>query len=221
VPDPTAHPGPHRSALRGLLVRVLLNAGVPLVLYLVLQPMVGDVAALAIGAAVPAVATAAELAWRRRLDPVGVITLLAFVVVLVAFALTGGDPLVVKLHDTVLTGPLGLVLLASAVVRRPLLVVAWPLLRRGRPAPPRRVLAEATVLAGTVLTVQAALILVLALTLPTAAFLAVSRPAGWAVIAAGVLVGWVLRAAARSRGRGTRGRSCGRTGARPKERSGR
>jgi hypothetical protein len=190
---PTAHPGSRRPALRGPLARVLLNVGVPLVLYLVLQPVLGEVAALAIGATVPAVATAAELAWRRRLNPVGAVALLAFVVMLVVFALTGGDPLVVKLHDDVLTGPLGLVLLASAAVRRPLLVIAWPLLRRGYPAPPRRVLAVATVLAGTVLTVHAALVLLLALTLPTATFLAVARPAGWAVIGAGVLVGWVYR----------------------------
>jgi hypothetical protein len=58
---------------------------------------------------------------------------------------------------------------------------------------PRRVLAAATVLAGAVMTVHAALILALALTLPTAVFLAVARPIGWAVIVVGVLVGWVFR----------------------------
>jgi hypothetical protein len=199
VPDPTDDPGPRRPALRALLTRVLLNAGIPLVLYLVLQPVVGDVAALAIGAAVPAVLTGAELAWRRRLDPIGTVALLGFAVVLAVFALTGGDPLVVKLHDAVLTGPLGIVLLASAAVRRPLLVVAWRLLRRGRPAPPRRVLATATVLAGAVMTVHAALVLVLALALPTAVFLAVARPVGWAVIAIGVLIGWIYRSRLRSR----------------------
>jgi hypothetical protein len=199
VPDPTDDPGPRHPALPALLARVLLNAGIPLALYLVLQPVVGDVAALAIGAAVPAALTGVELAWRRRLDPIGTVALLGFAVVLAVFALTGGDPLVVKLHDAVLTGPLGIVLLASAAVRRPLLVVAWPLVRRGRPAPPRRVLAGATVLAGAVMTVHAALVLVLALALPTAVFLAVARPVGWAVIAIGVLIGWVYRTRLRSR----------------------
>jgi len=187
----SAAPAPTPAAvLLRLLPRIVLNAIVPLALYLLLSPSLGDVAALAIGAAVPGVATAVELLVRRRLDPVGAIALLAFVVVLVVFALTGGDPLVVKLHDAVLTGPVGLVLLASAAVRRPLLVVAGRLLRR---PVPRRVLAAATVLAGVVMTVHAALILALALTLPTAVFLAVARPIGWAVIVVGVLVGWVLR----------------------------
>jgi len=194
--EPLAPTRGPRAVLLRLLPRIVLNAAVPLALYLLLSPTLGDVAALAVGAAVPALATAAELLVRRRLDPVGVLALLAFVVVLVVFALTGGDPLVVKLHDAVLTGPIGLVLLASAAVRRPLLVVAGQLVRRRNPdaaIPPPRALAAATLIAGTVMTVHAALVLTLALALPTATFLAVARPVGWAVIAVGVLVGWVWR----------------------------
>jgi hypothetical protein len=190
------------AVLLRLLPRIVLNAAIPLVLYLMLSPGLGEVAALAVGAAVPAVATAIELVVRRRLDPVGVVALFAFVVVLVVFALTGGDPLVVKLHDAVLTGPVGVVLLASAAVRRPLLVAAGRLVQRRRPEArvvPPRMLAVATVVAGVVMTVHAALILALALTLPTATFLSVARPIGWAVIAVGVLIGWVLRSRMRAR----------------------
>jgi hypothetical protein len=190
---------PTRIVLRRVLPRVVLNAGIPLVLYLVLQPAIGDVAALAVGAVVPAVAIAVELVLRRRLDPIGVFALLAVAVALVVFLLSGENPLALKLHDVLLTGPLGVVMLVSAAIGRPLLLVVGRALGRRRPdgrtaVPVRsRLLTVGTVLAGAFLTMHAAVILVLALTLPTAVFLAVGRPVGWAVIAVGVLAWWVYR----------------------------
>lgn len=183
------------AVLRRLLPSLVLNAALPLVVYLLLSPRTGDVPALAVGAAIPVVVTAVGFVRRRRIDPIGVLAVVTFAIVLVVLALTGGNPLVLKLHDAVVTGPLGLVCLASVVIRRPLLTVAHRMMAsRGHDTPStltgtaqQRVLSVLTALIGTILVVHAGLILTLALTLPTSTFLAVGRPIGWAVIAVGVL----------------------------------
>lgn len=191
---PKTAPDP-KALLRKLLPSLLLNAALPLVLYLVLSSHLGDVPALAIGAAIPVVVTVAEFAVRRRVDPIGVFVIVAFAVVLVVLALSGGNPLVLKLHDAVVTGPLGLVCLGSVLLRRPLLLVVHQFAaKRGvaaasrhSGAAQRRALSKLTALLGAFLFLHAALILLLALTLPTSTFLAAGRPIGWAFIAVGLL----------------------------------
>lgn len=191
---PKTAPDP-KALLSKLVPSVLLNAALPLVLYLVLSPQLGDVLALGIGAAIPVVVTLVGFAVRRRIDPIGVFATVAFAVVLVVLALSGGNPLVLKLHDAVVTGPLGLLLLASAAVGRPLLQVAYRFAasrgvaaaRRLTGPAQRRALSALTALLGAIMFLHATLILVLALALPTSTFLAVGRPAGWAFIALGLL----------------------------------
>lgn len=186
APDP-------RALLRKLLPSLLLNAALPLVLYLVLAPHLGDVLALALGAAVPVMVTVVGIAVRRRVDPIGVFAIATFAVVLVVLALSGGNPLVLKLHDAVVTGPLGLIGLASVAVRQPLLLFVHRLAtKRGiagklTGAAQRRALSGLTGLLGAILLLHAALILVLALALPTSTFLAAGRPIGWAFLALGLL----------------------------------
>jgi hypothetical protein len=180
--------------------------------YLLLSPRIGDVPALAVGAAIPVVVTAVGFARRRRVDPIGVVAVVTFAIVLVVLALTGGNPLVLKLHDAVVTGPLGLVCLVSVAIRRPLLMVVNRMMSsRGHHTPStltaaaqRRTQSVLTALIGTILVVHAALILTLALTLPTTTFLAVGRPVGWVVIAVGVLTIMTYRnRLKRARGTGT------------------
>jgi hypothetical protein len=194
--------------LRRMLPSLVLNAVLPLLVYQLLRSAVGsDVVALGIGAAIPVLVTAVEFVWRRRVDPIGVVAIVAFALVLVVLALTGGDPLILELHDAVLTGPLGLVFLGSVAVRKPLLLVVRRLLAARSTQSPntlstadeRAALSTLTALIGVILLVHALLILVLALTLPIPTFLAVGRPIGWVVIALGLLT--VLRYRTRLRAR--------------------
>lgn len=191
-----------------MLPSLVLNAVLPLLVYQLLRSAVGsDVVALGIGAAIPVLVTAVEFVWRRRVDPIGVVAIVAFALVLVVLALTGGDPLILELHDAVLTGPLGLVFLGSVAVRKPLLLVVRRLLAARSTQSPntlstadeRAALSTLTALIGVILLVHALLILVLALTLPIPTFLAVGRPIGWVVIALGLLT--VLRYRTRLRAR--------------------
>lgn len=198
---------------RGRLVRrdvpkLAFSIVAPLVTYLLVRPYVpSETVALAIGMAIPVLGTLTLFVLRRRLDPIGCIAVVGFGAALALAALSGGNPLVLKLHDSVITGPLGVLCLGSVAVGRPLLtVVKRAVVRRnGRgstqpvdaPAE-RRVLSALTAAVGTTLVVHAGLILGLALTLPTTTFLAVGRPVGWVVVAAGTALTFWLNSRLRA-----------------------
>lgn len=177
--------------LRRLLPSVVGNVAAPLVAYLVLKSVVGsEVVALAISAAIPLLVTVGGFAVRRRIDPIGVVAVAGFVVMLVVLALTGGSELVLKLQEAVFTGPLGLVVLGSAVIGKPLVLVLQRYADRDPGAVPprqRKAMTVLTVLIGALLVVHAGVLLVLALWLPTTTFVTVGRPVGWVVIAVGLL----------------------------------
>ncbi len=175
--------------LRGAVVSVLINAVAPLVLYDLLQHRVGSATtALAAAAGIPLLWTVGRLVMRRRLDPIGLLSLAGFVLGILLVLLTGGDPLVFKIREAILTGVLGLVGLGSIVVRHPIALLA---LRRSMTAAPEAALRHAavwiTAIAGVTLVAHAAAIITLAAVLPTATFIAVHQLAGLGILALGVL----------------------------------
>jgi hypothetical protein len=186
---------PRAGLWRRIAPSILISAVVPVVVYTVLRPHVGsDATALLVAAAVPAVFTLAKLAWRRRWDPIGVIAVCGFAIALTVLVATGGNTLVLKLHEAVVTGPLGLVLLGSAAIGKPLHLVALRLFARRNPAlarlsqapGSRRSSTVITVLLGSMMVLHAVVLLVLALSLPTQTYLETSRPAGLVVLALGI-----------------------------------
>jgi hypothetical protein len=181
---------------RTLLPGLALNGVVPLLVYLLLRPYLpGEAAALAVAMAVPAAFTLALFGWRRRVDAIGVIAVAAFGIALIVVLLSGGNAFVLKLQEAVVTGPVGLLFLGSAAVRRPLLLVAARLASRGRPPSNafveerrRQASTVLTAIMGATLVVHAAVLTVLALVLSTAEVLAVSRLAGLAILGSGLAV---------------------------------
>jgi hypothetical protein len=174
----------------GLLPGLLLNAALPLAVYALLRPHVdGEVTALAVAGGIPVVITLARLVRDRRLDPIGALAVAGFGAALLVSWLSGGDTLVLKLQDSVVTGPLGLACLASVAVRRPLSLVLLRRLARGNPRLRARVTHPGhqraatvlTALLGTTMLLHAVARLVLALSVPTGTFLAL----GWSIIGAG------------------------------------
>jgi FtsH-binding integral membrane protein len=185
-----------RARLWAMALSVLFNGVAPIVVYAVLRSHVGsDATALAIGTAVPIVVTATGFAIRRRLEPIGTVAVVVFGIALIITALSGGNVLVLKLQDAIVTGPLGLACLVSVAVKRPLHLVVMRLAARRNPALQRVVDGPAarrnstvmTALLGTMLLLHALVLLALALTESTSTFLSVSRPAGWAITGAGVV----------------------------------
>jgi hypothetical protein len=196
----TTAPAPVPGAvIRKLLPSFLLNILAPLLAFLLAAPYLTDLVALAIGAAIPAVVTLVVLVWRRRIDPIGLFAVLAFLVVLIVTALSGGNPLILKLNEAIITGPLGLVLLISTAMGKPLLLTVRRLATRtGRdtsaPQPTgdraraeHRLFSTITAIIGATLFIHALLLLILAQTMPTDLYLAVGKPAGWIVLVLGAI----------------------------------
>jgi hypothetical protein len=111
---------PPRLSPHRLLAWLLL----PLGAYLVIRAVIGSATgALAITEAVPATWLLVVGIARRRCDPIAVLSTLTVAIALAAYALTGGDPLALKLRRGAVTGTLAIATLASVALGRPLLLI--------------------------------------------------------------------------------------------------
>ncbi|GAB3798255.1 hypothetical protein GCM10028798_10530 [Humibacter antri] len=163
---------------------LFFNAVIPFGVYELARPLVpSDTVALLLGAVVPVIVTTIGFVIKQRFDPIGVASIVMFMLLIGLLALTGGNPLVLEPHEAVFTGPIGLVVLASAAIRRPVAALVPPLRRSMSP----RQLGVLTAIVGATLVAHFVTVLVLALALPVAVFLAVGRLVGVAVVVAGLL----------------------------------
>ncbi len=182
-----------------LIERLAVNALVPVVLYLLLRPLFADDATpLAIAGVVPALRTITLWIWRRRVDWIGVYAVLGLAVAIAASVLSGGNTLLLKVHAEFLTGAIGLVLFISALMKRPLLqpiLQIWiqnSLEQSSNPVSYKNI-TLITALLGLALLGNAAAHIVLALTLPTATFLGLSRVVTLALLGGGLAFIWWMR----------------------------
>ena len=98
---------------------VLGNFVVPWALFHFSEPHYGETNAIYIAAVVPALWSLIQLAWKRKIDAVTGLALAGIALSLIAVAL-GGSPKTLLLRDSLITGIIGVVLIVSAMVRRPL-----------------------------------------------------------------------------------------------------
>jgi hypothetical protein len=199
--DPQASPeqqhirSPQLAAQRrSALVSLVAGFAVPLGVYYLVRSHVGsDTIALAISGALPVAWTLVRLVWQRRLDPIGLIAVLGFAVELCIAVLTGGNAFALKLQEAPLTGLFGLACLVSVAIGRPLLPVVLRLLGRSASQVTLRQATRATLVVGATFFLDALTRVVLAASLPTTTFLAVSREVNWAIFGLGILVLLQLR----------------------------
>jgi hypothetical protein len=188
-PDGGTRPGPRgrpgRSGRAGL-VSLVINFVVPLLAYyLIHSPVRGSALALALAGAIPVGYTLVTLAVRRRLDLVGVVSVVGFGIgVLVSWA-SGGSALALELQDPALTGLIGVACLVSVAVGRPLHPVILRLLGRGNPRyagtadrTQRKTSLVSTAIIGLACTGHAVAVTILALTQPTSTFVALQHVVG-------------------------------------------
>jgi hypothetical protein len=164
-------------------------------LYALLRPQVAnDLTALALASLLPLLWTAAQAVRRRRVNWISGLSLLGFAAALGISVVSGGSPLALELRETVVATLLGLACLLSILVGKPVLQVLPRLLGRGEHTLPTDVAKRLndpagtkranrfTAVVGVALLVKAVIDLVLALSLPTDAFLATARLFNWAII---------------------------------------
>jgi hypothetical protein len=175
----------------------------PLAGYQLIRALVGSsTTALLITTAIPTIWLLGSWVVRRRLDPIGVITLVTSSIALAAFVLTHGDPLALKLRRGAVTGPIGIAAVASVALRRPLLLLLLEQMAKANPeiearlADParRRFVAVLTAIVGSFLALDGLSQIALALTVPNGSFVADSTGVRIAVLGIGAIVTtWYIR----------------------------
>ncbi len=183
--------------------RIVAGALMPLAAYLLIRAAIGSATgALAITEGIAGAWLLITGVARRRLDPVGVICLVTVACALLAYALTGGDALALRLRRGAVTGTLGIASLASIALGRPLLLLVAEHAaklnpeRRSQLAQPgrRRRLAMLTAIIGLTFAIDGVSQMALAFTVPTGTFLANSTAARILVFGTGLIVTvWYLR----------------------------
>lgn len=205
---------PGAPSLRAMAPGFVGGAAVPLAVYFLVRPHVRtDATALIIAGAFPAGWVFANWLRTRRVDPIGCIVLFGFLAGVGASELLGGSAFVLKVRDSAFTALFGIACLCSLVARRPMMFHIGKALSAGGderrraaydelwqlPTVPR-VFRLITVVWAVGLMGEAGVRVLLALTLPTGTFVAVS-PAVFAVTFA-VLFGFTVAYSRRARRRG-------------------
>jgi hypothetical protein len=190
-PGSQGHPG--RSGL-AVLASLVINFVAPVAAYYLIHAHVRSSAlALALAGAIPVAYTLVTLAVRRRLDPVGVVSVAGFGLgVLVSWA-SGGNALALELQDPALTGLIGLACLVSVALGRPLHPLLLRLLGRRNTRyadlatrAQRKTSMVSTAIIGLAFTAHAAALAALALTQNTSTFVAFQHPVGLPPFALGI-----------------------------------
>jgi hypothetical protein len=181
-------------------LRLLAGIVLPWIAYLIIRLLIGSsVAALAITDAVPSTWLLGVGIARRRVDPIAVLSAATVLLALAVYALTGGDPVAIKLRRGAVTGTIGVAALASVALGRPLLLLVAENLAKLNPTRPelaarlaeparRRGVMILTVIIGATFAVDGASQIVLALTVPTGMFVADSTAARIAVFGTGLVI---------------------------------
>lgn len=184
--------------LRSIVPQILIAGVLPVVGYALLRPYVSsDAVALAGVLVFPLGEVLCERLWRRRYDPIGIIALIGIGGGLVGALALNGDPLLLKIRESLVTGLFGVACLVSLFLRRPLMFYLgrsfategdpdkvkefdkrWDL-----PTVPRRFRFSTTVW-GTALVGEAVIRTALAIALPTQRFLILSQVINWSVLTA-------------------------------------
>jgi hypothetical protein len=201
--------GDQRPSVRGLLPSLVVNAIAPYVAYQVLTARgVDPLQALQTSAIFPIVGIARGYVRAKRLDVIGLISLV-FIVLGVAASLISGDPRFILIKESLLTGAFGVVCLVTLLMPRPLMfyfgrqftsggdpVRAAAFEARWQYPRFRAVSRTMTVVWGVALLIEAGLRVALSFMLPISVFLLVSPTLAFAVTLA--LIGWTLAYARRS-----------------------
>ena len=119
----TPSPADRGFSLRSVLPMLFFDGLCPYLSYVLLKawvPGIPEVTALSIGAIFPAAYGIFEIARRGRIDIMGSVVLIG-IAVSIAATFVGGDPKLLLIRESLVTGALGVVCLSSLLWPRPLM----------------------------------------------------------------------------------------------------
>ncbi len=104
----------------GFAAEVIVNFALPYAIFSYYQSSLGDVKALIASSIPPILWSIVELVRKRRVDAISLMVIAGIVLGLLAF-LGGGSVKFLQLRENLVTGIIGLLFIASAIVRRPII----------------------------------------------------------------------------------------------------
>ncbi len=182
------------------VLELVVNLALPWVCYRLAKPRFGEVHAIMASAGPPIAWSLAEFARLRRVDALSILVLGGIALSLIGFAF-GGSARLLLMRESLVTGLIGLLFIASTILGKPLVyVLARASLSRRSEADRaafdsevanpgfRRLFTVITLVWGFGLVAETALRTLLVFTLPVGRFLIVSPIIGYATI--GLLLLW-------------------------------
>ena len=107
--------------LRSIIPSIIINGAIPLIIFQVLkQYHYSDLVALSVAALFPAIGTLISIIRTRHIDLIAAIALIGIAVSIIAVFI-GGDPRLLLIRESFLTGALGIACFVSFLLPRPLM----------------------------------------------------------------------------------------------------
>jgi len=186
-----------KQGRRNLQISLVINIIVPVVLYTILRYFhISNFVSLALSASIPTLDSILTWITQKRIDWIGIYTVLGFILQLLVSGLLSDNTIVIKANDLLTSGPLGIVFIASALMDKPLLLplrqavlssISNPKVEQlAARIPSQRQMVMASFIIGFALLLHALIILILAITLPTTTFLVVSKVVTWGALLLGI-----------------------------------
>lgn len=173
-----------------LISSLVINLLVPWILYILLHDILrSDTTSLAITASLSAVKSLILWIWRRKTDLIGILGVFGFSAAFIVTIITGGSSLPLKLVHPIIFGSIGLAFIISVLLGKPLMITILRILmpnnqeRFNSPLGHKKFTIMTTLFGGISL-IGSGIHIILALTLSTSAFLAVSHVVTWLTILA-------------------------------------
>ncbi|MDU0202090.1 VC0807 family protein [Paenibacillus sp. MAH-36] len=176
-----------------VIFTLLVNGILPWILYVWLSEYMSSLAALTIATLVPLLDNLVHLIKHRKLDAFGTLMLFTFLLTIV-LVLLGGSEKILLVRESLITASVGLIFLGSLFFRRPIMYylalrfISTPhFAENWNYAYFRFVMKLMTFVWGIMLTMEAAVRVVMVYRLPTASYLALSNLVLYGFIGAAVL----------------------------------
>ena len=189
-----------KPPIRKFYWSAVINGIVPVAVYWSLRPHVAsDTVALGCAAGIPICWGVVQMIGRRQLEPLNIVAIVGFLVVLIVSIAAGDNPLPLKLYGAVVAAALGIGCWISIVIRKPLVLAILRMLSQYEPTFATwfervsqepgsiRHLNVVTAIVGTTLLVDAVAHGAVAILLPTGSYLIVVRIVNWIIRGVGAI----------------------------------
>ncbi|MEK3910598.1 VC0807 family protein [Paenibacillus sp. FSL H7-0331] len=189
-----------KKIIRNILVSLLINGGLPLLVYTILEGHMTDVMALSIAAIIPLLDTFYHILKHKKLDVFAVFMATGFILSAGA-VLLGGSQQLILLRESFVTGIMGLIFLVSLLFPKPIIYYfAFRFIASNdenqkqafadnwKFAYARKVMRIMTAGWGAVLLGEAVIKVIMVYSLSVTAFLALSHLVMYVIL--GIAIGW-------------------------------